>query len=109
DCVISSKIDAKEEDEIGWHVANMADRELSFKCNGKSESVDTPEMLAMKQLTGGYILYLRENDGDLLDNVVNPDWAKRKCQRLGKFVSYMRCRPPKKQKEATQRELSYRL
>jgi hypothetical protein len=102
-------IDDDLEDEIMWRVANRADRNLSIEANGKPETHQEPAMTLVMQMTGGYVGYLRENAIKLLTSVENPDWAKRRCARLGKFVAYMRARPSKHQDETNEREFGARL
>lgn len=109
DCVIVEDIDDDIEDEIGWRVANRANRELSYEADGKLETRDGPEMVKAKQLTGGYIDYLRQNAQRLLEQVEASDDALRECQRLAKFVAYMRARPSTRQEEKAEREMSFRL
>jgi hypothetical protein len=109
DCVVMDGIDDDLEDEIMWRVANRADRNLSIEANGKPETHQEPAMTLVMQMTGGYVGYLRENAIKLLTSVENPDWAKRRCARLGKFVAYMRARPSKHQDETNEREFGARL
>jgi hypothetical protein len=109
DCVVVDEMDDELEDEIGWRVANRVDREMAFEADGKAETREGPEMVHAKRLTGGYISYLRRNARDLLEQVRAPEQALRRCQRLAKFVSFMRARPSKAQEEKAQRELSFRL
>lgn len=66
-------------------------------------------MTRVMQMTGGYVGYLRENAVTLLSGVENPEWAKLRCARLGKFVSYMRARPSSRQDETHEREFAARL
>lgn len=109
DCVIVEDIDDDLEDEVGWRVANRAERELGYEADGKPDTRDSPEMLLAKQLTGGYVNYLRENSTALLREVNMPATALRRCQALAKFVAYLRARPSGRQEEKAERELSYRL
>lgn len=109
DVVMCREMSEELEDEIGMRAAYEASRELSIESNGKMESQSVPDMTLFKQLTGGYVDYLRRNAQRLLDKVQVSDNALRYCQRLGTFVSFMRARPSKKQEEAHQRELSFRL
>ena len=109
DCVITEDIDEELEDEIGWRVANRADRETSLRADGKMETRDGPDLVKAKQLTGGYLTYLRLNAHELLGRVVSPAEALHRCQQLAKFVAFMRARPSKRQREKAEREMSYRL
>jgi uncharacterized C2H2 Zn-finger protein len=109
DCVIVEDIDEGLEDEIGWRVANRADRELLHRADGKMETRDGPELVEAKRLTGGYVGHLRGNGGRLLESVSNPEWALRKCTHLAKFVAFLRARPSARQAEKAEREMSFRL
>lgn len=108
-CVIMDDIDEELEDEVGWRVANRADMLLSIESDGELESHQSPEMTHVMRLTSGYVTYLRENVVELMSQVETSDEAKRFCIHLGKFVSFMRARPSKKQDEHTEREFSARL
>lgn len=109
DCVIVDEIDEEVEEEIGRRVAYQAERDLTFESNGRPETSDSPDRIKAKQLTGGYVSYLRENAGRLLREVTFEDDALVRCQRLGKFVAYMRARPSTKHDEKAEREMSFRL
>lgn len=103
------KITDDLEDEIGWRVANRADREMAALSDGRPETRDEPDLAAAKQLTGGYIEYLRRDPVALLAGIKSSEAALRRCQTLAKFVAFMRARPSKKQEERVERELSFRL
>lgn len=109
DCVIMEGIDDDLEDEILMRVAHRADRALALEATGDITQQYEPEMANAMQLTGGYVNYLRENATDLLSTIDNPDWAKRLCTRLGKFVAHMRARPSSRQDETAEREFAARL
>jgi hypothetical protein len=109
DCVIMEDIDDELEEEIGWRVANRADRSMGMESNGKPETHNEPAMAEAMQLTGGYVSWLRENAGSMVGEIRNPDWAKWLCVRLGKFVALMRARPSLRQDEKPEREFSARL
>ena len=109
DCVVVDDIDEDLEDEIAWRVANRTDRELCLEADGKPETLEGPDMVRAKQLTGGYVEHLRTNAKQLLGGVVSTEQALRRCQRFAKFVAFVRARPSLKQEEKAQRELSYRL
>jgi hypothetical protein len=110
DCVVVHEMDSDTEEEIGWRVANRAFGEVSFESNGRAEGQHEPHRVEAMRLTGGYVEYLRMNAQKLLSGVKAPDWAIRRCVRLGKFTSYMRSKPPTGKHEGTvQRELSFRL
>lgn len=109
DCVIMEEIDDELEDEILWRVANRADRNLALESNGQAQTQYEPEMAEAMGLTGGYVSYLRETANEQLGLIDNPDWAKRRCTRLGKFVAHMRARPSLRQDETAEREFAARL
>jgi ribosomal protein L37AE/L43A len=109
DCVIIDKIDEEEEDLTAIRVAHRAAKEMTYVSNGAAESRDSPEMTLCKQLTGGYVRWLRENDNELLSAVTDSSESLEHCAALGKFIAFMRARPSLKQKEKAQREMSYRL
>lgn len=107
DCVIVEDIDEDLEDEIGWRIINRVDHDLSAEDGDSSQ--ESASMVEAKQKTGGYIDYLRKNMNELLRGVNFSDDAKRQCQLLAKFVSFMRARPSSKQEEKAEREMSMRL
>lgn len=107
DIVTCQDMDEELEDEIGWRVANKANRQMEAT-NGSVET-DTPERILAKQMTSGYLEYLRKDMPELLSMVNFPSEKLKECQRLALFVAHMRARPSKKQEEKAQRELSFRL
>lgn len=111
DVVIVDEMPAEEEREIGHRVRNTALREIALESNGRADSKDRPEIVKSKQLTGGYIDYLRLNASALLPVVAKAtsDDMLDRCQDLAEFVSFMRSRPSTRQDEKVQRELSFRL
>lgn len=108
-CVIVEDMEEELERDIGWRIAVRAASEMNSTANGTVEGVDSPTMTKAKQLTGGYINYLRQNAEELVSAVEFPEWAMRKCQLYAEFVSFIRARPSKKQQERVERELSFRL
>lgn len=108
-CSIMDEIDEDLEDEIGWRVANRACREVGTLSDGKMESRDAVEMVRAKQLTGGFVNWLREGAMPRLRAIGFDDEAKRHCQLLARFVAFMRARHSEKQDEKTEREMSFRL
>jgi hypothetical protein len=107
-CCIMESIDDELEDEITWRKVCAADRATAFKLNGKVQDNTSKEETLAKQLTGGYVTWLRETKHPLL-STTSPEKYLREVQRLGKFISYMRARPSVKQEEEADRELSARL
>jgi hypothetical protein len=109
DCVIMQGIDSELEDEVLWRVANKADKNMAIEADGTLETEQEPEMTTVKQLTGGYIQYLRENAQKLFAEITIPTKHMLKCTRLGKFVAFMRARPSESQEETAEREFAARL
>jgi hypothetical protein len=109
DVVIMEGIDDELEDEILWRVANRAERNMMIESDGTASSCCEPAMAEAMRLTGGYVGWLRENAIDGMSSIDMPDWAKRKCTRLGKFVAFMRARPSTRQDEHAEREFAARL
>jgi hypothetical protein len=124
DVVLLEDIDDDEEDRIALRAVYQAARDVTVTCNGKAETRDSPEMVKVKGLTGGYIAWLRTEGNKRLEALtgmepdtygLTPEVAK-KLAAFGKFVAYMRSRPPdagsKKravQEGGVQREMSPRL
>lgn len=111
DCVVIDKITPDLEDLIVNDAIDDMFDGMSDEVTDKPESMDTPKILLSKQLTGGYIDYLRRNCSILVAkvNVSRDEFIKTQIKNLAKFVSFMRARPSKKQEESAQRELSARL
>lgn len=109
DCVVMDSIDDELEDEILWRVANKADRNTALRATGAASTQHPPELSEAMQLTGGYVVYLREFGSDLAAQIESPEWALRLCTRLGKFVAFMRARPSELQDENEEREFAARL
>lgn len=106
DVVIMDGIDADFEDQVLWNVANRVQKNIGL---GVEESKDDQDMLLARQLTGGYLNYLKRNMMDLLASISVSDEAKRKVINMAKFVAHMRCRPSKTHTEKAEREFSARL
>jgi hypothetical protein len=102
-------IDEDLEDEVALRVAYRMDREMEIEASTTSQTQDGPDMVLAKQLTGGYVTYLRENARNLYRDTKLPEESVIACTRLGKFVAYMRARPSKNQEETAGREMSFRL
>ena len=109
DCVIAEEMEAELEDEIALRKAYQAEQEVSLRSDGHPGTRDNPELVEAKQLTGGYLQYLRDNAQEFLSRVKMSEDCLRQCVSYGTFVAYMRSRPSKRQSETTQRELSFRL
>lgn len=109
DCIVVDEIDPDLEDEIGWRVINRAIREVCHEADGRPDTQESPELTRAKQLTGGYIEWLRTDTEAKVSSVEMSDEAMKTCQQLAVFISYMRSRPSRRQEEKAQRELSFRL
>lgn len=109
DCVAVDTVDDEFEDEVNWRAVNQEARNMLQEADGTEVSQYPPELAEAMQLTGGYVEYLRQNALRLASQVSLSDDTLRYCARLGKFASFMRARPSKKQDEQVERELSYRL
>jgi hypothetical protein len=109
DCVIVEDMEEELEREIGLRVAFRAAMQMSLVSDGTPESQEGPEMTVAKQLTGGYIDYLRLNADRLLCKITYSEEAINYIRALGEFVSFARTRPSRRQDEKVQRELSFRL
>jgi hypothetical protein len=108
DCLVAEDMDEDTERLIQHRVALRRMREMGISAaSGRAQ--DTPEMLLAKQLTGGYVEYLRENAQRLLSAVRASEAVLVRIERLAEFVSFVRARPSKTQEEKAQRELSFRL
>jgi hypothetical protein len=101
----------EEEVETGINMGNFARMRQQFKTkpctNGKGSS--TEEKMEARQLTGGYLQYLRKNMEELTMNIEADDEVGTKCDQLARFVAYFRARPSTLQSEEESRELSPRL
>jgi hypothetical protein len=108
DVVVIDEMSAELENEIAWYVAKRAQRGMGVVVDGTPESQETPELIRARQLTSGYINYLREHPTSL-DQIEFLEERVGYCVSMGQFVSFMRARPSLRQEERAQRELSLRL
>jgi hypothetical protein len=108
DVVIMEGIDDELEDDILERVASRVVRNMSMTGEKGGGSADGEQTYA-KQLTGGYVAYLRENAPVLLSKIEVKPEALNTIKRLAKFVAFMRARPSKKQAETEEREFAARL
>jgi ribosomal protein L37AE/L43A len=109
DCVIMEGVRDDLEDEILDRVAAKVLSNLTAGRDTRSSSGISPTELEARQLTGGYIDFLRGSAPTLLQQVTIPDSSLWWCKRLAKFVAHMRARPSKKQAEIVEREFASRL
>lgn len=110
-CIIMEGIDPELESAVNKRTFFKVFRNRGTEANGTLETHDDPAMLKAKQLTGGYVDYLRENATELLSSISddNAEELVEQFDNLAQFVAYMRARPSKTQEEATTREMSARL
>jgi hypothetical protein len=108
-CYIMKGIDSVLERRISRRSAYFIRDNLGVMANGTTSSREIPTRTTAKQLTGGYINYLRENGSKLLKQIKMTDAAVDHCIEVGEFVTYMRSRPSKKQDESAEREFSPRI
>jgi hypothetical protein len=110
DCVIMEDIDDDLEDEILVRIVHRVERNLgSGEATGKASDRYDLDMANAHQLTGGYVIYLRENIHKILPKISVTDYSRRKCAILAKYVAYMRARPSSTQDETAEREFAGRL
>lgn len=107
-CVVMDGIDDDFEDDVLWRAVNQEARNMLSESNGDASGQHPEELAQAMSLTGGYVSYLRENAVDLISGVSIGEDQLRYCGRLGKFISYMRARPSKKD-EHPEREFGARL
>jgi hypothetical protein len=109
DCVIMDGIDDDLEDEILDRVVNRAARDVAVESDGEISKHYAPEMSLAMQLTGGYVVWLREHAVSGLATVTFSPQVRRALTRLGKFVAHIRARPSLRQEEIAEREFATRL
>lgn len=112
DVVIMENIDPEQEDDVLWKTAYKAARNVAVRSNGQASSQDDAEAVLCKQLTGGYVVWLRENAEALLAAVGMADEYLGQAIALAKVVAHMRARPSEKKgksAEAEGREFAARL
>jgi hypothetical protein len=111
DCVLMENIDNKLEDEVLNAVVRKAAGNMRIESSSKPSTNYDPAMVKVMELTGGYVEYLRSNATKLLSELRIEDESLYYCTRLGKFVAFMRARPPEDERraETAQREFGARL
>jgi len=74
------------------------------------DSAATSREIEAKEITSGYLHYIRENMEGLINEVGFSEKRMEQCVRLGEFVSFMRARPDKESDEDDdETELATRL
>jgi hypothetical protein len=106
--VVMEGIDDDFEDDVLWRAANSENRSMIVESNGDMRGQHPEELANAMLMTGGYVQFLRENAVELISRVELTEDNLRLCGWLGKFVSYMRARPTKKD-EHQEREFGARL
>lgn len=109
DCVIMDGIDAELENEIVTRATHAAFRNVLKTADKSAETQQSEEVTRARQITGGYVEYLRKNAGDLLSTVDVNDQTIENVGQLAKFIAYMRARPSSRQDETAEREMATRL
>lgn len=109
DCVISDGVDVSAERQMVRVAQSHAIRNLGKISNCQPGSGEDRDKVLAKQLTGGYVEYLRRGAEDLLSSVHISDAVADACQDLGIFVACMRARPSTTQTEVAEREYGPRL
>ncbi len=111
-CVVMDEIDPDVERDVGRRVSRSVARNIGRDIRDKVDGND-PDKLKARQLTAGYLIYLRENAGHLLkkvgDGLAEDDDAIDRLTDLGLFVAHLRARPSSKQAEVVEREFAARL
>jgi hypothetical protein len=109
DVVVMDEIDEELEQDINRRRFHSIINNRSMEVNGKLETSGDSAMIEAKQLTSGYMNYLRDNAVKLLHNVnVDPELSSVFSDKAI-FTACMRARPSKKQDETEGREMSPRL
>jgi len=109
DCRIMSDIDDTLEVDICRRKFLEVRNNRGMQANGKAETQQNPRMTEAMQLTGGYVEHLRANGVELQSEIDVSDDVGELCISYGRFMSYMRARPSKKQDEGNSREIAARL
>lgn len=109
-CILMHEIDTDLEDKVARSASQEAFASLGMIVNGKMETQLTAEEAYARQVTGGYAIYLRENDDNILSNVRISEEDQRTIERFAIFTSYARTKPGKDQtSNVAEREFSPRL
>jgi hypothetical protein len=110
DVVVMDKIEDEFENEVGWRAANQEARNMLIMSDGKPESQHPEELAFAMAMSGGYLDFLRNNALELAKTVRIRESCLDRCNKLGKFVAFMRARPSKdKDSDSSEREFSARL
>ena len=108
-CSFSEHENPEHEREVGLRVVHRAFRNVRMMANGKPETRSDPDMTLAKQMTGGYVIYLRRHAEQLMNSIEIDEDLAEKIAELGEFVAFFRTRQPKLQDEVVEREKPYRI
>lgn len=110
DVVVMHSIDDDFEDAVGHRAALQEAENMKLLSNGKPEAHYPQNLATAMATTGGFLDFLRTNAAEVMNQVEIDNLAISHCKLLGKFVAFMRARPPKnKGEEGSDREFSPRL
>jgi hypothetical protein len=111
DVVVVDSIDEETERLIRRRAAHRAAEEMCNVSDGRLTTRDNDKLVYAKQLTGGYLGYLRANVVELVNETKIDSDAIDLLGDYGEMVSFLRSRPGfnRLQDETSEREMSYRL
>lgn len=109
DCVVMEGIESEFEREVGRRASNDMIHLLQNPQHNSGRDGESPEMVIVKQKTGGYVNYLCKNASKLISEITISERSRTTIENLGLLVALMRARPSKKQDEEVNREFSPRL
>lgn len=107
--VIMKRIDPTVESHINQHRSRGFFAMFGTDPSINGTGVISPVKMRARQMTAGYLQYLRANMVSLAAGISFPEESHEVCDSFAKFIAYFRARPSKKQAEETCRELSTRL
>ena len=109
--IMKDKIEYDVEEKIGIKVIDRGCDEMDTQVTDDVNSTQSPEIIRFKQLTAGYIEYLRVNAGKLYPRIKYTSRDRHRLWRLAYFTSFMRtqCPPDKVSLDNVFREMPYRL
>lgn len=110
DCVIYERAEVDER-KLVRSVLRDSLGNMAFESNGSSDSMESEAKTRAKQLTGGFVAYLRDNIGSKLA-AIKASMSDNICydlESISLLVSKMRTRPMIKGENKTESELHIRL
>jgi ribosomal protein L37AE/L43A len=108
-CVMMKNISPEREMKNSVRASKQAFKEARQSSENTTGSIDNPKLQAAKQLTGGYVQYLRKNASEMLAKIESDDSVYEKCAAFGMFTSYIRARPGDASEYEDEKEMAYRL